>query len=149
MKYILLIIPVLIVGFSSCRTTAEQGSADQLLNEDYRLHNIWALTFMDGREVSREDFPFAIPSMEFNLSKKRFMGNNGCNEFMGDFSTNKEKATIDFYEVSYDRNICKNDDNSNIFMGLITQRQYTYEFGENELIIRDSNKIVLKFRNVD
>ncbi|MFV0344746.1 MAG: META domain-containing protein [Bacteroidales bacterium] len=149
MRYTLLIISVLAVGFSSCRTTAEQSSADQLLNEDYRLHNIWALTYMNGKEVSREDFSFAIPSVEFNIYKKRFMGNNGCNEFVGDFSTNKEKATIDFGEVSYDRNVCENKDNSDIFMGLITQQQYTYEFGKNELIIRDSNKIMLKFRNVD
>ncbi|MFV0505805.1 MAG: META domain-containing protein [Bacteroidales bacterium] len=148
-KYILLIIALSTTSLFSCRTNAEQGRANKPLDADYRLHNIWALTYMNDKEMSRNDFPRAIPYLEFNLREKRFMGNNGCKELVGNFKTKKNQQVISFGKVTCSKGNCEDNENSNAFVQLISRRKYTYEFGRNKLIFKDGDREVLKFKNVD
>lgn len=72
MKKLVLLLPVLscFLLLSACSPKA-----------DYRVHDIWALRFMDKTPVNQRQG--AIPSMELNLTRREIMGTDGCNEFTG------------------------------------------------------------------
>lgn len=114
---------------------------------DYRLHDIWVLESINGKEVSQNDFGKDLPSMEINSSSNTFSGSTGCNRMTG--SLFSENATLRFIKVAVTKMACiKGGDKEKEFLtALNSSTRYTIE--NNRLTLFNPDKSLLVFKKVD
>ncbi len=113
---------------------------------DYRLHDIWVLEKLNGKEVSNEDFTNGLPSMEINSSTNKFMGFSGCNRMNG--SLVFEKETLRFENIAMTKMACKSSNTEAAFL-MALQEDNRYEIGENRLKLSNAKGTSLVFKKVD
>lgn len=90
MKYILFVsIAVLITSCSTPATTVTEKQKDTTIV----LHDIWALETIDGAKLEFTDQQ-RRPQLEINPTTKKVMGNDGCNNFMGEIKTVDNKQLV-------------------------------------------------------
>ncbi len=70
-----------ILLLTCCSSTSKSSSADEQIDPQQALHDIWVLESIDGRQV--ETVP-KRPELEINVTENRVMGTDGCNNFFGD-----------------------------------------------------------------
>ena len=59
-----------------------------------KLHNIWAVSSINGEDLNPEKFPKDIPHFEINLDTKHFSGFAGCNDVNGQLKFDYNKLII-------------------------------------------------------
>jgi len=62
-------------------------------NPEPRLHDIWALEAIKGKDVdfTNKALNLKHPTLEINLTTLRVLGNDGCNDFTGELKMITEK----------------------------------------------------------
>lgn len=82
---IFIIYAALVVGCSS----KEAGQ-----DVDVRLHDIWALEFINGEEFSKDEQNINHPVIEIYLKEERLHGNAGCNTINGKVEVDGNKIAF-------------------------------------------------------
>lgn len=113
-----------------------------------RLHDIWAVTHINGQAIPSNSQTIQTPSMEINTQTMRVMGTDGCNQYQG--SIDDLSATeIEFDDLISTRKMC-------VDMTVPTQFQRAmddtdrYQLNQLTLTFLDDNgREVLRFLKVD
>lgn len=113
---------------------------------DYRLHDIWALEKMKGKELREEDFLKRRPYMEINTSNMTFMGNADCNSMSGQFFSERDK--LRFQNIVSTQMACEEGNLDAEFIDAL-QASTHYTIGDNRLWLSNVNGQTLVFRHVD
>ena len=110
---------------------------------DERIHDIWVLQKLNGKEVSGPELPY----IECNTTENRVMGKTGCNNFSGkaDFKGNK----ITFGPLAVTRKFCQNAIYENEFLKAVSPSEMEYTIENRKLILSLNGKEVLVFKKVD
>lgn len=95
-----LLIPFLI----SCSTSTFKPSKAKQIDTSLRLHDIWALERVAGKQIDLQDFE-KHPYIEINLTTMFIIGHDGCNDFSGPISS-VETGKIAFGTLKSSEKIC-------------------------------------------
>ena len=110
-----------------------------------RLHDIWTAIRIDGNPINRMT---PTPNMELNLSTMKVMGNNGCNNYLGNIQKVTESA-LTFGNISVELKMCREMDTADRFDKLINKTA-TYRLDGLNLMLYDENgKEILAFLKAD
>lgn len=114
---------------------------------NYTLHDIWAITEVEGIALNPSDFNEKYPQLELNTTTGTVLGNDGCNSFRGAFEIrNKE---IVFGHLAATMMACPNMDSSVKITNAIANKSVSYRIENNHLIFMENGKPSLKFKKVD
>lgn len=119
-------------------------------NQDQRLrlHDIWALQFMQGLEGEITKSFEKQPVLELHLTEMRFAGNDGCNQIMGTIHA-KNSQSIKLGPGMSTMMACPNMENNRMYTSLLESvKTYKLE-GLMLSLIDENNKVVLKYKKVD
>lgn len=125
--------------------TLYQGCGKYL--PDYRLHNIWVLTMLNGENVPPENAPRGLPEIEINANEKRVIGHGGCNSFTG--TVKVQGNQIAFGPMASTKMACPDMNTENAFFAVLAGKTLTYALGENALHLIQDGKEVMVLKNVD
>jgi heat shock protein HslJ/uncharacterized membrane protein len=128
--------------FESDEFTEVTGCGNYLA--DPRLHNIWAMTSLNGNGLSPDDFPNGVPRLELFTREGRVLGFDGCNTFRGSFYV--KDARIHFGLMASTMMACEGIMDVGAAIGkTLHNRRMEYQFKENELILfHDEGEIHLR-----
>lgn len=110
------------------------------------LHDIWALEWMQGKEVDEIKFTRGVPTLEIFVVDGRVQGQNGCNQIHGPLAISKE--ALEFGPLISTRMACNDDGFEQAFMSLL-EKPLGYEVGEGKLTLSQGGREVLRFKKVD
>jgi heat shock protein HslJ len=133
---------------SSISYTLEE-MVSKTLDGGLRLHDIWALSSVDGIPYEPEDNPDTKhPILEINLTEQRVMGNDGCNNFSGGMTTAGDDG-LQFNQMASTRMACPDQTLSNRLIAAL-QEVRSYQLEGLELQLRNAREqVVLTYRKVD
>jgi heat shock protein HslJ len=138
MKYILL----LLITLTACQVKKETQNTD--VN---RLHDIWALTSLDGKDFDPSQSR-KHPTLEIYVADKRVTGNDGCNNIFGDIET-ITTTELKFGALARTKMMCQNMEVTDKY-GKLLAAVRTYTLKELNLYLYDeSGKELLVFKKVD
>lgn len=115
-------------------------------NTDYRLHDIWLLETLNGKNVTQADFKTELPTMEINASENTFMGFAGCNRVNGKLYF--EKALLRFTNVATTRMMCETTNKEAEFLKAL-QSSIAYSIENNRLTLSNPSGIQTIFKKID
>ncbi len=107
-----------------------EGCAEEI--PDYRLHDIWILSRIEdstGHSARVEDFH---PRLEFLVPERTVYGFDGCNEFEGEFESNRRSISLKNVHTLSDRN-CNLSEPEQTFIFDLTHRTFDFLIDENIL----------------
>ncbi|WP_052331335.1 META domain-containing protein [Lewinella cohaerens] len=111
---------------------------------DVRLHDIWVLTTINGKELDRTK---PRPRLELYPSEGRITGSGGCNELFGQMDGMGKEIT--FRNVGTTKMFCRDlMELENNFLTLLQQAQ-TYRIKDLKLYLSEGKKEILIFQKVD
>jgi heat shock protein HslJ len=113
---------------------------------DYRLHDVWVLEQMQGREVTPEMFLSELPMIEIRAKEKDFSGFGGCNKIIGKLF--QERELLRFFDISNSKMMCDTKNKENFFLTLL-QSGTGYELKNSRLYISNPNGILLVLKKID
>ncbi|MBU3821526.1 META domain-containing protein [Flavobacteriaceae bacterium XHP0103] len=113
---------------------------------DYRLHDIWILESLNGKQITEADFSKEFPNMEINTSDNRFMGFAGCNRMNGQLFF--EKGLLRFTNTVITKMMCSYNNKESEFLKAL-QSATTYSISNNHLKLSNPNGTLLEFKKVD
>ncbi len=111
------------------------------------LHNIWAVTSINGEDLNPEKFPKDIPHFEMNLETKHFSGFAGCNDVHGEMSFNYNKLNISTL-ISTKMYCAEVSTVENQILGILRNGPLIYTLKGRNLIL-ENRKGSLTLKNVD
>lgn len=114
---------------------------------DLRLNDIWLMTEMTGVKLNKDDLIKGLPTFEFHLSDKRFVGHAGCNNLMGFIEVIGSK--IKFGTITATKMACPNMEVERAVLSEISNRTVTYKIEKGELLLVSENGIEMKFKKID
>jgi heat shock protein HslJ/uncharacterized membrane protein len=111
---------------------------------DPRLHNIWAMTDLNGKPLSQDDFANGIPRLELFTNEGRVLGFDGCNTFRGYFYV--KDGYLNFGPMATTLMACEDIMDIGAEIGkTLNQSRLAYQFDENELVLtRGESEIRLR-----
>jgi len=113
---------------------------------DYRLHDIWVLESLNGKNVAISDFQKEIPRIEIYAAENKFLGYGGCNSITGTLFS--EKDLLRFTNIISTMMACNSNNKETEFVkALKSTTSYTIE--NNQLSLSNSSGKLLIFRKVD
>jgi len=118
----------------------EPGDVGKNSDDAYRLHDIWVLENIGGKEVGPKDFMKEMPRLEIKVEEKKYFGNTGCNNMFGEVEINGDN--LKFGPAATTRMMCPGDYEQQFLRALTlankwkveNMKLYLYE-GDNELMI--------------
>ncbi|ANW95967.1 hypothetical protein AXE80_06595 [Wenyingzhuangia fucanilytica] len=118
---------------------------DQSAVANQRLHDIWMATRINGNPINRM---VSVPRLEINLSTKRIMGNDGCNNFSAPIN-NITSNKLDFSQIALTKKTCLKEGVEKEFIKTLNKVK-SYELDGLHLILKDKNgKEILSFLKID
>ncbi len=111
------------------------------------LHNIWAVSSINGQDLNPEKFPKDIPHFEMNLETKHFSGFAGCNDVHGELSFNYNKMNISTL-ISTKMYCAEVSTVENQILGILRSGPLIYSLKGRNLIL-ENKKGTLTLKNVD
>jgi len=115
---------------------------------DFRLHDIWAITEVDGMKVIPENFKGETPRLEIKTSEERVFGHDGCNSFNGSVKT--EAGKIIFGNLISTMIACfENTDVSSKIGSILSGNSLNYTIENNQLILTKDSKKVMVLKHID
>lgn len=115
-------------------------------NTDYRLHDIWLLETLNGKNISQADFENELPTMEINASENKFTGYAGCNRMNGTLFF--EKGLLRFTNVATTRMMCEPTNKEAEFLKAL-QGGTSYSIENNRLTLSNPSGIQAIFKKID
>lgn len=113
---------------------------------DYRLHDVWILEQMQGREVTTDMFLGELPMLEIRAKEKDFSGFGGCNKILGKLF--QERELLRFVDISNSKMMCDPKNKEDFFLRLL-QSGTAYEIKNNRLYVSNQNGVLLVFKKID
>ncbi|MFL0353170.1 META domain-containing protein [Xanthomarina sp. GH4-25] len=113
---------------------------------DYRLHDIWVLETLNGKTITKEDFPKEFPSMEIHAADNKFMGFAGCNRMNGKIFF--EKDLLRFTKIATTKMLCEPNNKEAEFLKAL-QSSISYSIENNRLTLSSPSGILTVFKKVD
>jgi len=121
-------------------------SAKEAGNEvDIRLHDIWALEFINREEFSKDGQNINHPVIEIYLKEERLHGNAGCNTINGKVEVNGNK--IAFSNIISTEMACPGDIEQRFLTAL--QSVDNYKIEKLRLYLYEGEEERLVFRKID
>jgi len=114
---------------------------------DYRLHNIWIVTTLNGRNVPPENSPRGLPEIEINANDKRVIGHGGCNSFSGKVEVKGNAIT--FGPLASTKMACPDMNVETEFFTLLSGKTLTYRLESGALHLFQDNEEVMVLKNAD
>jgi uncharacterized membrane protein/heat shock protein HslJ len=112
---------------------------------DLRLHNIWAIQKVNGKDLIPSVYTKGIPVIELFVAEKRISGHDGCNQINGSFTTSGN--TISFGTLISTLMACPKENLD--FGSLVYEKTYQFQFGNNCLVLMQKGKEIMVLKNVD
>jgi heat shock protein HslJ len=114
---------------------------------DYRLHNIWVVTSLNGKDVPPDNSPKGAPELEINANEKTVIGHGGCNSFSGKVKVMGNE--IYFGPIASTKMACPEMQTENQFFEILAKPKLNFEFESNTLRLLEWGKEVMTLKNVD
>lgn len=115
---------------------------------DPRLHDIWAITELDGININPQDFKNKAPYFELNIREETIIGTNGCNSFRG--SIEIQKGKIIFSHLAITLMACMdNTEISNKIGKTLSGKKLAYTIENNHLVLFNNDKKVMTLKHID
>lgn len=107
---------------------------ERKFDERFILNQIWSANRIYGKAI---DSTRSLPIMEFDVSKMRVYGSNGCNKYNGsiEFLT---ASTIGFKKIASTKMMCRNMQTPDLFDKALLASN-SYRLDKKILILFDSN----------
>ncbi len=150
-KYIFFIL--LTTGASTCNQTEQTESNKKNMveksakeNDINILHDIWALTEMNGQADLDSVFTQGVPTLEIFVADMKLGGYSGCNNY----GASIEKLTEDAISISpmmATKKYCFDVDESGFFKNMGTVNKYKVE--KMHLYLYENDTLLLTFKKVD
>ena len=112
---------------------------------DPRLHNIWAVTDINDKELDTDDYPQGLPRLELYTSEGRVMGFDGCNTFRGMFY--ERDSLLYFSPMASTKMACRDVADDQV-TALFSSKRFSYSWEANKLILTAGGNRV-ELRNID
>lgn len=106
----------------------------------------WALQEMNGQALNVADFSRGLPELELQPETNKAMGNGGCNRISGEIKLQGQQIT--FGKMISTRMACPEPAmtfESN-YLQLISDKTFTYQIQNDQLILKDQEKAVLVYK---
>ncbi len=113
---------------------------------DYRLHDIWVLEKLNGKNMGKTDFNNDLPLIEINSTTNTFTGFAGCNRMNGKLYC--EKNLLRFIDIATTKMMCDSNNNENAFLSALRSAT-TYKIENNRLLLSNLIKELLIFKKID
>lgn len=113
---------------------------------DYRLHDIWVLEKLNGKNVVKTNFKNDLPLIEISSTKNTFTGFSGCNRMNGKLFF--EKGLLRFTDVATTKMMCDSSNKENDFLKAL-QSATTYKIENNRLWLSNPLEKLLVFKKID
>ena len=133
---IIVIFAVLVIGCSS----KEAGN-----NVNVRLHDIWALEFINGEEFVNNEESVQHPVIEIYLKEERVHGNAGCNTINGKVEV--DGSNVAFSEIITTEMACPGNLEQRFLTAL--QNVDNYKIEKLRLFLYEGEEERLVFRKID
>jgi heat shock protein HslJ len=114
---------------------------------DYRLHNIWVVTTLYGKDVPPDNSQKGAPELEINADSKMIIGHGGCNSFSG--KVNVMSDEIHFGPIASTRIACPEMQTENRFFEILSKPKLNFQFDGNSLRLLEAGTEVMTLKNVD
>jgi heat shock protein HslJ len=124
--------------------TTLQGCGEYIT--DYRLHDIWVLETLNGKEVSKEDFKKDLPLMEINAASNSFSGFAGCNRMNGKLFF--EQGVLRFTDIVTTKMMCKPNNKESEFLRAL-QKCTAFKIENNRLTLANPDGKLIIFKKID
>ena len=110
---------------------------------DYRLHDIWVLEELEGKNLSKDYFLDDFPFLEINSKEMNFSGFGGCNRIRGNLF--QERKVVRFMDIASSKMMCDPKNKEDMFLKALAAAT-TYEIKNNRLYLSnpDGMKIIMK-----
>lgn len=113
---------------------------------DYRLHDIWVLEKLNGKNIDKASFKNDLPLMEINTITNTLTGFAGCNSMNGKLFY--EKGLLRFTDIATSRMMCNSNNQENVFLKALLSAT-TYKIENNRLWLSNSSEELLIFKKTD
>ncbi|MBR9914535.1 MAG: META domain-containing protein [Algicola sp.] len=113
---------------------------------DYRLHDIWVLTTLNGMNMTTDHFAKELPNIEINTTKNRFAGYAGCNRMTGQIFF--EKHLLRFTNVAMTKKMCPGSNQERQFLEAL-KKVTRYNIENNQLILSNPDEELLILKKAD
>ncbi|WP_432410486.1 DUF4377 domain-containing protein [Rasiella sp. SM2506] len=123
---------------------------DKKQDPTFRLHDIWALQAINGKDISSETHqkPNKQPTLEIFVAEKRIAGTDGCNSLFGSIETLTE-TQLSFSKMGSTKMMCPSMKVPNAFTEALSNTQ-TYKIEKLNLYFYNAEgDEVLQFVKVD
>ena len=112
---------------------------------DVRLHDIWALESINGKEFVKDEQSRNHPLIEIYLEEERVHGNAGCNTINGNVEV--DASNITFSEIITTEMACPGDLEQRFLTAL--QSVNSYKLKKLRLFLYENEEERLVFRKID
>lgn len=124
---------------------------DKQADETLRLHDIWALTELNGRDIEpmiAHNDRQQQPSLEFNLNKMQVFGTDSCNRLSGGIEALGQRR-IKFGALATTLMACSDMKLADEFTQALNQVKY-YQLSDLKLTLLNADEqSILEFKKVD
>jgi uncharacterized membrane protein/uncharacterized lipoprotein NlpE involved in copper resistance len=115
---------------------------------DPRLHNIWALSSLDGEAVMASAYPKGVPTLELNLATRRASGFDGCNQYGGTLTAGP--GGLRFSAMRGTLMACSGEGVLYSLSKRLSEAEVTYTWkADGRLVLLQEGKTWAEFRPVD
>jgi heat shock protein HslJ/uncharacterized membrane protein len=113
---------------------------------DYRLHDIWVLEKLNGKNIDKANFKSDLPLIEINSTTNTITGFAGCNGMNGKLFF--ENGLLRFTDITTTKMMCDKSNKENEFLKAL-QSGTTYKIENNRLSLSNPSKELLVFKKID
>ena len=151
-KYIFFIL-LLSAGTKSCNQDSKKESTENQMSEkstntstNKNLHDIWALTSMDGQSIDQKKFNDGVPTLEIYLADKRITGFSGCNNYFASIES-MDGSNFVLGPIASTKKYCVDVDERAFFEKMNQIESYSLE--KMQLSFYRGDSLLLSFKKVD
>ncbi|MFA5011643.1 MAG: META domain-containing protein [Ignavibacteria bacterium] len=131
--------------YTGCGRYIIATSNPLISRETQRLNDIWAIKWMDGKEIRREDFPEGIPYIELHLNDGKFYGTTNCNDISGNIYTGD--SYLYFNNFSQTKKFCEGNFESR-YISLLKEVD-SWKLEKMQLSLRSKGKEIIRYTKID
>ncbi|MDX1651575.1 MAG: META domain-containing protein [Brumimicrobium sp.] len=115
---------------------------------DPKLHDIWAVSYINQEKLNPAKFPKDIPHFEFNLKSKQLSGFAGCNQVNGNLRFEYNKMFIE--PLASTKMYCADlSEIENKILNILRKGPVVYSFKDNTTLVLASTEGSITLKKVD
>lgn len=116
---------LMVVVLAGCSTARSINAEAQ----DAPLSGSWEMAKWTGYETVSAAFPQGLPVLVIDTEERTVNGSNGCNSIRGKIRSDRQAATIQFFEISSTKMFCQTvpENEFHQALGSVTSYRVTQE----------------------